>query len=129
MTKEKALYSFWSSFGIPAYEESSVYSMAEQGGTLSYPYITYEVQTDSFDEGAIPLTASIWYRSTTWTDANAKKREIEEFIGRGGHTIELDEGAMHIWRRKPFAQNMGDSSDDMIKRVALNINVEYWTEN
>ena len=125
MTKEAALYQFWSSFKLPAYEESSVYSMA---GLPTYPYITYEVQTGSF-EAVIPLTASLWYRSTNWTDANAKEREIAETIGRGGLTIEIDDGAMHIMRREPFAQKMGDSSDDMIKRIVLNIAVEYWTEN
>ena len=42
MTKEAALYQFWSSFGLTAYEENSVPAQA------AFPYISYEVITDSF---------------------------------------------------------------------------------
>ena len=127
MTKEAALYSFWSSFGLPAYEENSIYSMK---GAPTYPFITYEVQTDSFD-ASVSLTASLWYRpeNESWEAPNAKKREIAEAIGMGGVMVEIDGGAMWIKRSSPFAQNLGDSSDDFIKRVVLNITVEYFTEN
>lgn len=126
MTKEAALYTFWSGFDLPAYEENTVYGMEE---APAFPYITYEVQTDSFEGNAISLSASLWYRSETWTEANAKKREISEYIGMGGITAAIDDGAIWIKRGSPFAQNMGDSSDDMIKRVSLNISVEFWTED
>lgn len=129
MTKESALYEFWSSFGLPAYEENSVFAMAEQGNAPTFPYITYEVKTDSFYGEATALSASLWYRSSSWTAANAKKREISEFIGYGGVTANIDDGAIWIKRGSPFASNMGDASDDMIKRVALNILVEFWTQN
>ena len=125
MTKEQALYSFWSSFQLPAYEENSVFSM---NTAPSYPYITYEIQTDSFG-GEISLSASLWYRSASWTAANAKAREISAVIGMGGMCLPLDNGAMWIKRRTPFTQAMGDTSDDMIKRLVLNIGVEYFTED
>ena len=123
MTKEAALYEFWSGFGIPAYEENSVFS---DDNPPEFPYITYEVQTDSFG-GAIPLTASLWYKTTSWNAANAKKREISEFIGMGGVTAPIDGGLIWIKRSSPFAVNMGDDSDDSIKRVSINISVEYFT--
>ena len=41
MTKEQALYKFWISFGMQAYEENSVPSDA------TFPYITYQLVTDS----------------------------------------------------------------------------------
>lgn len=125
MTKEQALYSFWSSFQLPAYEENSVFSM---NTAPSYPYITYEIQTDSFG-GEISLSASLWYRSASWTAANAKAREISAVIGMGGMCLPLDNGAMWLKRRTPFTQAMGDTSDDMIKRLVLNIGVEYFTED
>ena len=129
MTKEQALYEFWSSFGLPAYDENSVFAMASQNSAPAFPYITYEVQTDSFNDNGVTLTASLWYRSTSWSAANAKKREISEFISMGGVTAPIDGGAIWIKRGSPFAQNMGDSSDDMIKRIVLNVNVEYWTQD
>lgn len=124
--KETALYEFWNSFGLPAYEENSVYAMEN---TPAFPYITYEIQTDSFGGNPVNLTASLWYRSTSWLSAIQKKDEISEAIGMGGATIPIDGGAIWIKRGSPFAQNMGDSSDDMIKRIVLNINVEYWTQD
>ena len=56
MTKAAAIYQFWNSFGLTAYEENSVPVEA------AFPYITYQLVTDSFDR-EIPLVASIWYRS------------------------------------------------------------------
>lgn len=126
MDKEKALYDFWSSFGLPAYEENAVFSEKD---SPDFPYITYEVQTDSFGD-SVSLTGSLWYRTTSWTAAVQKKDSISEFIGMGGVVASLDNGgAIWIKRGSPFAQQMGDDSDDMIKRMVINISVEYWTEN
>lgn len=120
MTKAAAIYQFWNSFGLTAYEENSVPDDA------TFPYITYQLVTDSFDR-EIPLTASIWYRSESWTGINAKTEEISQKISRGGKIIPCDGGAIWLKRGKPFAQNMGDESDDLIKRKYLNITVEFMT--
>lgn len=126
MTKAAAVYQFWSSFGLDTYEENSVYQMDEKP---TFPYLTYELNTDSFDGEAVALSASLWYRSTSWTQANAKAEEISAAIGRIGKIIECDSGYIWIKRRSPFSQSMGDDSDDMIKRKVLSVSVEFWTEN
>lgn len=126
MTKAAALYQFWASFGIDAYEENSVYAMGEKP---SFPYITYELNTDSFGDSGIPLSASLWYRSTSWLSAVNKAEQISESIGRGGKLIPCDDGYIWIKRRSPFSQAMGDDSDDMIKRILISISVEFWTKN
>lgn len=126
MTKAAAVYQFWSSFGLDTYEENSVYQMDEKP---TFPYLTYELNTDSFDGEAVALSASLWYRSTSWTQANAKAEEISAAIGRIGKIIECDGGYIWIKRRSPFSQSMGDDSDDMIKRKVLSVSVEFWTEN
>lgn len=125
MTKEAALHNFWSMFGLPAYEENAVPS--GEGGA-EFPYITYQVVTDSFGND-VALTGSVWYRSTSWKEANAKAQEISDKISRGGKIISCDGGAIWLKRGQPFAQNMGDESDDLIKRKYLNITVEYLTLN
>ena len=122
MTKAAAIYQFWNSFGLTAYEENAVPTDA------SFPYITYQLATDSFDR-EIPLTASIWYRSESWTAINAKTEEISHKISRGGKIISCDGGAIWLKRGQPFAQNMGDESDDLIKRKYLNLTLEYLTLN
>ena len=120
MTKAAAIYQFWSSFGLTAYEENTVPTDA------AFPYITYQLVTDSFDR-EIPLTASLWYRSESWTAINAKTDEISQKISRGGKIISCDGGAIWLKRGQPFAQNMGDESDDLIKRKYLNITAEFMT--
>ena len=118
MTKAAAIYQFWNSFGLTAYEENTVPTDA------AFPYITYQLVTDSFDR-EIPLTASLWYRSESWTDINAKTEEISKKISRGGKIISCDDGAIWLKRGQPFSQNMGDESDDLIKRKYLNITAEF----
>ena len=120
MTKAAAIYQFWSSFGLTAYEENTVPTDA------AFPYITYQLVTDSF-EREIPLTASIWYRSESWTGINAKTEEISQKISRGGKIISCDGGVIWLKRGQPFAQNMGDENDDLIKRKYLNITAEFMT--
>ena len=120
MTKAAAIYQFWNSFGLTAYEENSVPDEAQ------FPYITYQLVTDSFDR-EIPLSASLWYRSESWTAINAKTEEISQKISRGGKIIHCDDGAIWLKRGQPFAQSMGDESDDLIKRKYLNITAEFMT--
>ena len=120
MTKAAAIYQFWNSFSLTAYEENTVPDDAV------FPYITYQLVTDSFDR-EIPLSASLWYRSESWTAINAKTEEISQKIGRGGKIISCDGGAIWLKRGQPFAQNMGDESDGLIKRKYLNITAEFMT--
>ena len=120
MTKAAAIYQFWNSFGLTAYEENSVHDDA------AFPYITYQLVTDSFAR-EIPIAASIWYRSESWTGINAKTEEISQKISRGGKIISCDDGAIWLKRGQPFAQNMGDESDNLIKRKYLNITAEFIT--
>lgn len=125
-TKAAALYSFFSSFVLDAYEENSVYALESPP---EFPYLTYEMITGSFGEYDATLTFSLWYRSTSWSAANAKVEEISAEIGREGKIIPVDGGYLLIMRGTPFAQSMGDPSDDMIKRKLMNINVRYYTSN
>ena len=120
MTKAATIYQFWSSFGLTAYEENTVPEDA------AFPYVTYQLVTDSFDR-EVAATASLWYRGESWTAINAKTEEISAHIGLGGKIIRCDGGRIWIKRGQPFAQNMGDESDDLIKRKYLNVTIEYFT--
>ena len=122
MTKAAAIYQFWNSFGLTAYEENTVPSDA------AFPYITYQLVTDSFDR-EIPLSASLWYRCESWTAINAKTEEISQKISRGGKIIPCNGGAIWLKRGQPFAQNMGDESDNLIRRKYLNLTQKYITSD
>lgn len=120
MTKAAAIHQFWNGFGLEAYEENSVPVGA------AFPCITYQLVTDSFDR-EVAASASLWYRSESWTAINAKTEEISQKISRGGNVIPCDGGAIWLKRGQPFAQSMGDESDDLIKRKYLNITAEFVT--
>ena len=45
MTREQAIFDFWNSFNIPAFEENSVPTGED---APAYPYITYQLVTVSY---------------------------------------------------------------------------------
>lgn len=126
MTKFQALYQFFSRFGIPAYEENAFYA----GDVVpDFPYITYNISLSAFQDDKEILNPSVWYRSTSWQEPEQKVAEISQAIGRGGVHIPCEDGFVWIKRGKKFCIPMGDDSDKFIRRMYLNIIVEYWTTN
>ena len=121
MTKDEAIYSFYSGFGLPAYDENTV----PEGSAL--PYITYSVSTDSIGNMVI-LSASLWYRSTSWAAIQDKADEIAADLGYGGKIIKIDNGYLWLVKGSPFAQRMSEPSDKMVRRIVLNISAEFLTE-
>lgn len=124
MTKEAALYSFWSSFGIPAYEVNTVPTGKD---APTFPYLTYEVKTDSFGGEPVSLTVNLWYRSDSWVEINTKTDEISKRIGRGGILLTCDSGAIWVRRGSPFAISYNEDPDDMVKYKYINITAEFLT--
>ena len=122
MNKFEAIQAFWSSFGLKAYDASTVPT-----GDLKpeYPYITYDVTVGSLGEYTA-MSASIWYYGSGWSAAVTKMTEIETAIGRGGVMLPCDGGAVWIKRGSPFAQRTPDPND-MIRRILLNIEAEFVT--
>lgn len=119
MDKAQALQTFWESFGIPAYEQTTVPESA------TMPYITYSVSTDSLDN-VVNMYASVWYHSTSWEDISKKTEQIARYIvGMNPPSIKFDGGRLYIAKGTPFAQRMTDPNDDMIRRMYLNIQAEY----
>lgn len=118
MNKMQTLHSFWSGFGLKAYDENSV------PDNVALPYITYEAASDDFGN-AISLSASLWYRSSSWSDITEKEQQIADFIGRGGRMLKFDGGAMWVVKNTPWAQRMEEPSDDTIRRIVLNISIEF----
>ena len=122
MTKAEALQSFWSGFGIPAYEQNSIPLYA------ALPYIAYSFAAGSFGE-EVSLSASLWYRSDSWEECNAKAEEIGRAIGPGGIVLPCDGGLIWIKRGQPFAQSMGDPTDRALRRKYINITAEFNTND
>lgn len=120
MNRIEAYQTFWQSFGLTAYDETTVPDNAQM------PYITYMVQESEFDT-TVYNTASIWYKGTTWSDVTQKSFEISDAIGIGGIIVPCDNGALWIKRGTPFAQRMSDP-DTLVRRIYLNVEVEFFND-
>lgn len=121
MWKEHAIHQFWSRFGLPAYDSSTVDDDAEM------PYVTYDVSTGSIGD-FILLTASLWYRSESWVAITAKTHEIEEYLTTmSPPTIKIDGGRAYFTKGAPFSQRMADPNDDSVRRIYLQVNAEFLT--
>lgn len=121
MDKEQALHNFWSSFGLPAYDENTVPE------TATLPYITYEVVTDSLGD-PVSLNASLWYRQYSWKEITQKSEEIARAIqNQYPPSIPIDGGRLYITKGTPFARRAAEDEDKTIRRIILNITAEYFT--
>lgn len=124
MDKVQAIDTFWNSFGLVAYDESTV---PDGNNAPTFPYITYNVSTDSMDN-VLVLNGSIWYRSSSWKEVSQKAEQIARAVGeRGYKIISLDDGYLWITKGTPFAQRMSDPDDDMVRRVYITLNAEFLT--
>lgn len=119
MNKAQALQEFWGSFGLPAYDENTVPDDAQM------PYITYEVATDSLGN-VVPVAASLWYRSNSWTAISLKALEIEGRLrDMNPPALKFDGGRLYLFRGTPFAQRMEDPEDGAVRRIYINANAEF----
>lgn len=134
MNKPQALNAFWELFGWDAYDENFVPKSAEM------PYITYNSATDAIGS-VLNLSGSLWCRaqkieenknetiySSGWPEIEAKTAEIADVLPAYGYYIHpVDGGYMWIQRGRPFAQRKGDPDDPGIRRMIINIQVEFLT--
>lgn len=120
MTKSEALQTFWSGFGVPAYDVNTVKK------TAPFPRITYEVITSSIGY-PVQLTASIWDRSKSWTTVEGIAEQIDNTLSFGGVNLPHDTGIIWLNRGNNFAQRLSDP-DDSIRRVLITLQAEYISE-
>lgn len=120
--KAQALYNFWSSFGIPAYDTNAVPDEAVM------PYITYDTATDSVGTD-IPLNASAWYRDTSWASISQLADTVASKIGYSYYIASINGGYMIVKRNSVFAQRMSDPTDDSVRRILFSVLVEFLTDD
>ena len=117
MDEWSALNAFWNSFGLDAYDENTVPDDAEM------PYITYQASVGGLDENVM-LSASLWYRSQSWSDISQKSKQIGNSIG-GGIGVSYTGGRLWIVKQIPFATRMSDPDDTGVRRILLQVNAEF----
>lgn len=122
MDKFQTLQTFWSGFGLDAYDENTV---PTGDHAPDFPYITYDASISNFGS-AVALSGSLWYYGTSWSQAITKMTEIQSIVGRGGKMLSCDDGALWIKQGSPFAQRAADPND-MVRRININIEAEFIT--
>lgn len=120
MDAEQVIHNFWSSFGIPAYDENSVPDNAK------LPYITYSLSYDSFDNN-VNLTASVWDESYSWAMLTNIAHTIDNYIGNGGKMLLTNNGGVWVRKSSPFYQRASTGKDN-VKRIYFNLQAEYITD-
>lgn len=122
MNKWQAQDDFWNSFGIPAYDESTVIY------GLQMPYLTYEAVSSSLGN-VNTVTASLWYRSKSWKDIDAKADEIARSIFEMPPAVKLDDGwyKIRIPENLAFAQRLSEDADEDVRRIVINVEIEFLT--
>lgn len=117
MDREQALHQFWGGFDVPAYDSSTTPDNAP------FPRITYDATINEF---GIPtsLYGSIWDKNTSWGRIIGLAHKIDSRLSEGGCVVAYDGGVLWIKKGNPFQQRMGDP-DDTIRRIIVNIEVEY----
>lgn len=124
MTKGAALQAFFERF-MPG----ATYAATSVPSEETFPYLTYELNIGGWEDGEVAITVNLWYRTESEAVPNAKAQEIADAIGLGGVTLPCDGGMIWLKRGSPWCQNLGDTSDAMIKRRYINVTAEYMTLN
>lgn len=125
MTKLQAIHDFFSSFGLPAYEEHSVpaYQDAAQTVETAPPYITYQLAVSSFPGEPVAITADIWDLSESFTAleqyADRIRRKVVPFC-----RIVCDDGYILVTMGSPFTSYLADGD---VKRAYMNLEFHFIT--
>lgn len=110
----KALYDFWSSFGLPAYPENNVPYSEDGLNPVEPPYITYRVVRPEW-RSQVSTYARVWYKDTSFKDISEKVDEIESRIGEGV-MLPTDNGFLLLFKDINFCQY--EPTDDSRLKVA-----------
>lgn len=110
----KALYDFWSSFGLPAYPENNVPYTEDGVTTVDPPYITYRIVRPDW-RNQVSTYARVWYKDTSFIDISNKVDEIESRIGEG-IMLSTDHGFLLLFKDLNFCQY--EPTEDTRMKVA-----------
>lgn len=116
----KALYEFFSGFGLPAFVVGAVPDKTPDDQHVNPPYITYQLREPNWRTQS-QIYAELWYRSTSLAPINAKTDEIRAAIGEG-LSIQTDGGAIYLFEFT--AEPMYMEGDDTLKRMYMTMTLE-----
>lgn len=114
----KALYDFWSSFGLPAYPENNVPYSNDGVNPVDPPYITYRITRPEW-RTQVSTYARVWYKDTSYKDITEKVDQIESRIGEG-LMLSTDSGFILLFKDLNFCQ-FEPTEDSRLKVAYLSL--------
>lgn len=114
----KALYDFWSSFGLPAYPENNVPYSEDGVNPVDPPYITYRVTRPEW-RTQVSTYARVWYKDTSYKAISEKIDQIESRIGEG-IMLPTDNGFLLLFKDLNFCQ-FEPTEDSRLKVAYLSL--------
>lgn len=118
MTKDKALYKWFSDFGMTVYTSTSV------PDDIVFPYMTYEYNAGSFATGEVNCVVRIWYKTTSEALPNEVAERFRQYIEEHPN-IRCDDGLIWVKQGIPWCQSIIDGGDNTVKGRYINIGIEY----
>lgn len=113
----QALYTFFSGFGLPAYNENKIPDNAQ------LPYITFRQIEPEWNQKAT-FYAIVYYRQKDSNLASLTKAdEIVRAVGTGVR-LPIDGGCVVLWPETPLIQPM--ERDDDISAAYINLSINAY---
>jgi hypothetical protein len=122
--KEAAIFGFFSSFGVQAFEQNSVPDGKDRP---EYPYITYELKTGRFSEYDTSVIFSIWDDNNSIERLIGIAKSIASYLGRMGKVIKIDDGYILIMADNPFCEIGADEAIKTVKRARCSLKMRFYT--
>lgn len=118
MTQGAALYSFFNSFGIPAYPTTAI----PKDPVL--PYLTYQPAFGYFGDSS-SITVQLWMRTESEAEINRKEQEILSVLSFGGVNVHCDGGTLTIKSGSPPTNAVPVQDENTLKNRTLNVEVQH----
>ena len=112
----EALKTFFSGFGLPAYQVGSVPDEVE------LPYIAYSLNVPEWNQKAT-MYAQVWDRTRSNAGIIRMADQITQAIGVDGKQIPFDGGYLVLWPESPLIQIMVDGD---FRAAYLNLSVNSY---
>lgn len=116
----KALYDFWSSFGIRAFPEDQLPDDLNSE-PIELPYITYQIAKPDWRAQASTY-AKVYFHDTSYEDITQTIDNIESRIGEGV-MLPTDGGFLLLFKDNNFCQ-MTPTGDPAVKMAYLSLVLE-----
>lgn len=114
----EALNTFFSGFGLDAYQEDSVPDDA------ALPYITFSLSVPEWNQKASNY-ARVWARTRSNTWLIQKADQITAAIGEM-KSISYEGGYLVIWPETPLTQILVDGDDKSIRYAYINFSINAY---